>query len=237
MSTLASKGYAKADLLEYIKRQLGYPIWCVEMTDDQIMDSIQDALMEYSQWRPSTSVIPVQLAQNVNRYLEGVDVGQGVVQVDFVERLPTPTNIFYGNLIDPAPLMKTGMDDYDTFQRWRKTFMRVTSIQPDWHYDDMNQVLFIHNPIARWMATAWVYGNFEDTATLPAYGANWVKNYALARARYVYGEILSKFSGAIPGPVQNLQLDQQKRQEASQQIEKLITELRNAQFFTPISID
>jgi hypothetical protein len=46
-----------------------------------------------------------------------------------------------------------------------------------------------------------------------------------------------KFSGAIPGPVQNLQLDQQKRDRADQRLKELRQELQGMARTTPVMID
>jgi len=171
------------------------------------------------------------------RYLEGENVGLGIVQVDFVEPNPVPTEIFYGNLINPAPLFRTGLDEYDSFLRWRKTWQRVTSIRPDWIYDEIEGVLYIHNPIERYQAGIQAYWPFERTEGLSYTGAQWVKEYALARSQLLLGEIFMKFSGAIPSPLQNLQLDAAKRDKAQAQIDKLIEQVKGMQRHTPVLID
>jgi hypothetical protein len=68
-------------------------------------------------------------------------------------------------------------------------------------------------------------------------GAQWVKEYALEKARYLLGEVWSKFSGAIPGPLQNLQLDQGKREKAEAALQKLRDKLQGMQKSAGISID
>ena len=240
--TLPIVGYTTDQLANYIFRQLGYPTWQVELTKQQVLDAIQDALVKYSQYKPMLKYQALQLSSGVFQYLKGVDLGSpgapalGVVHVDFVEPNPVPTEIFYGNLIDPAPLFRTGLDEYDSFLRWRKTWTRVTSIQPDWLYDDNTQSLYIHNPIARYHCGIVIYVTWAINR-LPIWGADWVKLYALAKARYTYGEVLAKFSGAVPAPVNNMQLDQAKRQEAEKALNALETRLFNAMESTPLIID
>jgi len=231
-------GYTVDQLANYIKRQLGFPTWQVELSHQQILDKVQDALFKFSQYRPKLGYQALPLARNVNAYLKGVEIGQdGPIQVDFVEPLPTPTAIFYGNLIDPAPLFRTGLDEYDTWMRWRKTWMRVTSVQPDWYYDQVGKVLYIHNPIERYSASVFAYLTYNDTTELTQVGAEWVKEYSLETCRWLYGDIMSKYSGAIPGPLQNLQLDQQKRSNAEKRIEQLEQKLHGMQQLSPIMID
>lgn len=235
--TLPLKGYTVDQLKNYIMRQLGAPTWNVDLTNQQILDCIQDALGMFSQWVPVTRVGSLPLVRGQFKYLQGADVGQGVARVDFVEPNPVPTEIFYGNLINPAPLFRTGLDEYDMFLRWRKTWQRVTSIRPDWFYDEYEQALYIHNPIERYHAGVFCYFPQTDPSKLNLVGADWVKRYALARSRLLLGEVWMKFSGAIPGPLQNMQLDQQKRDKAQEEIDKLMEQLKGMQTSTPALID
>lgn len=245
--------YTNDQLAAYIRRQLGEPTWVVELTNQQVLDTINDALEEFSIWVPATKVLQFQLVKGQFSYAinEGsVSVattnresiiregfGQGVSRVWFVEPNPVPTEIFYGNLINPAPLFRVGMDEYDTFLRWRKTWQRVTSIAPDWFFDEPNQQLLIHNPIERYSAAVEFFGNYTNTFALSPTGSNWVKKYALESSRFLYGEILSKYSGAIPAPAKDMQLDTAKREKAQERLDKLRDELKGMQTLTPIQID
>jgi hypothetical protein len=234
---LPLKGYSIDQLSDYIYRQLGAPTWEVELTKQQIADGVQDALRLYSLYCPLTRVGNIMLVRGQYRYLAGIDVDQGIVDVQFVEPNPVPTEIFYGNLINPAPLFRLGLDEYDTFLRWRKTWQRVTSVRPDWFYDEAEICLYIHNPIERYQAAVFFYSSYTRTQGLPPVGAQWVQEYALEKSRFLLGDIWSKFSGAIPGPLQNLQLDQQKRDRADQRLRELREQLKAMQKSAPIMID
>lgn len=235
--TLPIRGYSVDQLKNYILRQLGQPVWNVEVTSQQVLDCIQDAVGLFSEWVPLRRPQSLQLIRGQTRYLEGVDVGCGVASVSFVEPNPVPTEIFYGNLINPAPLFRTGLDEYDTFLRWRKTWQRVTSIMPDWFYDEYEQCLYIHNPIERYLCGVICFFPYPNTQSLPPLGSRWVKEYALARAKYLQADIWQKFSGAIPGPVKDIQLDSGKRELAKQEIEALRQQLFAMQQSAGIFID
>jgi hypothetical protein len=235
--TLPLRGYTVDQLANYILRQLGAPVWNVEITKQQILDCIQDALNLFSEWLPLRKPQSLQLTRGRFSYLEGVDVGYGVADVSFVEPNPVPTEIFYGNLINPAPLFRTGLDEYDTFLRWRKTWQRVTSIKPDWFYDDSERTLYIHNPIERYLAGVIAYFPYSSTSSLTPVGSRWVKEYALAKSRFLLAEVWMKFSGAIPGPIKDLQLDQGKRESAKQDMDKLVEQLKGMQTGGGIFID
>jgi hypothetical protein len=235
--TLPARGYTVDQLVAYIQRQLGSPVFTVELSKQQLLDIIQDALVLYSQWRPRIRYGAVMLSRGTFAYLQGVDLGTGPAAVFFVQTTPLPQDIFWGNLVGVAPMMMTGMSEYDLFLRWQKMWARVTSVQPDWAYDEIEKILYIHNPIDRWHCGVVAYTAYENVSLLDPFGAVWVKEYAFQKARHAYAEILSKFSGAIPGPVKDLQLDQGKRGEASTKITELETRLFGAQISTPIMID
>lgn len=235
--TLPLKGYTCDQLADYIFRQLGAPVWQVELSRQQVLDAIQDALQLYSLWVPQVRVGTIQLIRGRFKYLEGQDVGQGIALVTFVEPNPVPTEIFYGNLINPAPLFRVGIDEYDSFLRWRKMWQRVTSVKPDWFYDEPAQTLYIHNPIERYQAGVFIYGNYERTEGLDQNGAQWVKEFALEQARFTYGEILAKYGNAIPAPLKDIQLDSQKRDKAEKRLDTLRERLQGMQRLTPVSFE
>lgn len=235
--TLPLRGYTIDQLRNYIIRSLGGPVWNVELTNQQILDCIQDSLSLYSQWVPNIKVGNLVLVRGQFKYLDGEDVGLGIANVQFVEPNPVPTEIFYGNLINPAPLFRLGLDEYDVFLRWRKTWQRVTSIRPDWFYDEMESALYIHNPIERYQAGVFAYWPHTRTEKLPATGADWVKRYSLALARFRLSDIWMKFSGAIPGPLQNLQLDNTRRESAQTELDKLMEQLKGMGRMAPAMLD
>lgn len=219
--------YTVDQLANWIFRKLGSPSWTIELSRQQALDAIKDSVDYYSLYRPKLRYKALKMFSHKHDYYNGEDLGQGVVDVQFLEPNPVPTEIFYGNLIDPAPIFRTGVDEYDTFLRWRKTWMRVTSVRPDWYYDDVDRILWIHNPLERYDASVWYMQGYtmETVPNLDPTGKTWVRDYALAKAKATYGEILEKYSGAIPGPVQNLQLDQSKSADGEQSIEKLEAKL------------
>lgn len=230
--------YTIDQLADYILRQLGSPVFTVEITKQQVLDTINDSLQLYSLWRPRIKYGAVTLVRGQSAYLTGVDLGEtGPAQVFFVQRTPVPQELFWGNLIDVTPLLLTGVDSYDMFLRWQKTAARVMSITPDWFYDEISKTLFIHNPIDRYQCGVVAYVSYDNVVNLDRYGADWVKQHAFQKSRLAYAEIMSKYSGAIPGPVKDLQLDTNKRSLAQVEVDKLETTLKGAMISTPIQTD
>ena len=89
--SLPLKGYTKDQLANYVFRQLGAPTWEVELTKQQVLDGINDALSLFSQWVPLERVGNAVLVRGQFKYLQGYDIDQGIVRVDFVEPNPVPT--------------------------------------------------------------------------------------------------------------------------------------------------
>ena len=101
----------------------------------------------------------------------------------------------------------------------------------------MERCLYVHNPIERYQAGVFCYWPHADTKRLTYTGADWVKRMSLASSELQLGELWMKYSGAIPGPLQNIQLDQQKRELAQAKVDKLMEQLKGMQMSTPFSID
>lgn len=101
--TLPLVGYTADQLRNYVIRALGAPVWQVEITNQMILDCIQDALGLYSQWVPNIKVGNLPMVRGQYKYLSGEYVGLGITQVDFVEPNPVPVRWIqpcsYGNLL------------------------------------------------------------------------------------------------------------------------------------------
>ena len=236
--TLPLTGYSVDQLCSYILRKLGQNVFVVELERQQVLDSIQDALAEYSQWRPRIGYGGLQLQGGVFEYLQGVDLGYGVTKVDFINPTQAPADLYWlTNLVNPAPVLNSRMDEYDVFLRWYKTWGRVTSVYPDWIYDTGCKVLYIYNASPIYHCGVQFMDVWRDTTKLDAFGAKWVKDFSYETARYSYSDIMSKYSGAIPGPVRDLQFDPNKRGEAQNRIDKLMEQLKGSRITPGIMQD
>jgi len=221
-------------LIEYVKNELGGGFWKVEISPPQIRAAIQDALKEYSRRIPLEGYGAISLSSTHSNYdLSAQDMGFGVHTVNFIEPDPRPSAIFYANLLDVAPIRTSRFQDYDIFLRWRKTFMKVTSVQPEWHWDQNAKILWIYNPIQDYKASMfWYLPRTLETVELAH--ERWVEKYILARSKYILGVNRSKFQGAIPGPSKEISTDgKDMKDEGKQELEKLEVELLSMQIDGP----
>jgi len=220
----------KEDLRLYVCEELGGGVWNVELTPAQIDRAINDTLELYSRHMPIQAYAGVNISPNQNRYeFPNMDLGFGVVHVDFVEPDPKPSSIFYASLLDVAPIRTVQFTDYDLFLRWRKTFMKVTSVEPEWLWDEQLRVLWIYNPISDYKATMYYYLP-HTLETVPLVHERWFKDYLLGRSKYMLGLNRSKFQGAVPGPSKDINTDgQELKSEGKEEMERYREEIFSMQ--------
>ena len=72
VSSSMSKVFSNDDLIEYIKRSLGYPVVQVELTDDQIQMAIDDAIQEIQPWYTSYRYVTVNVSRAIDLSEYGV---------------------------------------------------------------------------------------------------------------------------------------------------------------------
>jgi len=224
----------EAGLIEYVKNELGGGFWKVELSPSQIKLAIQDALKEYSRRIPIEMFGAIALSSTQSKYdFSAQDMGFGIYHVAFVEPDPKPSAIFYANLLDVAPIRTSRFQDYDLFLRWRKTFMKVTSVQPEWFWDPIQKILWIYNPIEQYKASYFWYMP-RELATVDLAHERWVEKYVLARSKYMLGVNRSKFQGAIPGPSKDINTDgKEMKEEGTKETEELETQMLSMQIDGP----
>jgi len=224
----------EAGLLDYVVTELGNGAWQVELLEKQIKNAITDTLEHYSRRLPLLGYGAVSLSTTQNKYtFPGQDFGFGIWHVSFIEPDPKPSAIFYANLLDVAPIKTGRFGDYDIFLRWRKTFMKVTSVEPEWMWDQNAQTLWIYNPIEAYKASMWWYLP-KTLAQVDLVHERWVKDYLLARCKYLLGLNRSKFQGAIPGPARDITTDgNDLKSEGRDEMKRLEDQLFSMQAETP----
>lgn len=220
MEDISIKRYNVSDLIQYIKTSLGGNIFSVELDNDAIIQAITDALLEYSKRIPLVAHMTMQISPSVRVY-PLPDTGYGVFYWDFIQPDPKPSALFYANLLDVAPVKASTMESYDIFLRWRKTFMRVTSVAPQAEWDELNNVMVVYAPVdGTNMCVAWHQPRNLSQVRLE--DQDWIRKYTLAKCKFTLSQVRDKFSGVLPGPAQNLQLNGAKlAAEATTEIEKL----------------
>lgn len=150
--------FSRKELAEYIKKKLGGIVWRIEGFEntDAVEVCIDEAVMKYSTQVPLMKWETIEPFKN--RYTLKTDGVIGVLQVNFLESINrfSSSNLLLGltqNLTGVAPINIAGTTpnisgDIMAFLQWRKSFQRVTSIMPQWFYDDTTKEITIYNPAA-----------------------------------------------------------------------------------------
>lgn len=216
---------------DYIIQELGQGVFKVELSAQQLDESIRDALRIFSKRKPLVGVHAVDVRPDIKTYhlTEEVKRSYGVFHVDFVDVSTPVTALFYYNLIHPAPIRPSFMTDMDIFMRWRKTFQRVLSVAPSWEYFQDRNILMLYTVVHRAKATYFFHFP-RKLSQVPMQHSDWILKYSTAKSKLKLGRIRSKFTGALPGPSRDLQMDGDTLvSEANEEIRTLEEELMSMQ--------
>jgi hypothetical protein len=234
--SLLDENYTLDALRSFILKRLGGAIWRIEGSDqgntDNIDQSISIALHAYSRRVPlqvftsfpTTSAKTSYDIKRMCRRLHDKTI-YTVGRVDFVTA-SLVVSPFTASLVGVAPLLNMEGQDFDMFLTWRKTFQRVTGIEPKWLWEEDEQMLRIYNPVHNSVAGVLVMCS-RDFDHVRLLHKDWLRRAALANAKEQLGIHRGKFGGALPGPGgTSLTLDATKMiDDARAELEKLNEEL------------
>jgi hypothetical protein len=219
---LGIKKYNVQELRSYVRSELGSGLFQVELTDEQINNSITDALLLYGSRVPVIWSRIIPISPECRMYPLKHDAGYGVFDMEFITDDVRPASVFYMGLLgDQVPLNSVMLADYDTFLRYRKTMMRATSVLPQWDYLETENALMIYAPVFNLQA-CYFWHMPRKLSQVRLEHQRWIRNYSLAQSKLQLGKTRSKFQGVLPGPAQNLTLNGEALQaEAREEIKEL----------------
>jgi len=195
--------------VDWIKRRLGGDLWRLEgIHAGAIEDCIDETLMLYSTRVPRLwyEIVP----HGVRTYAPKAKAVLGVVSMSFISPISTTGGYAAGyqwnnNLTGvglvpqagPGLLMPAG--DLMRWQMARKSFMRVASLTPQYHWDPSAQLLHVYNPSISYFSFALLTLS-KTFAEINANHRNWFRNHAFCIARMRLAENREKFDGAVQAP-------------------------------------
>lgn len=194
-------------LLEYVKRQLGYPTVNVELTTMQVKDCIEEVVELFNRYLPLTETQGQTL--NKGKYVVSQpDSNLGVLDVEFLRRDRLDEYSVESALIyDPFYFISSGslggMDPafYTASRMWLESVGRVFGAEFD--YESNDEGVFLYLPAEANVKIVWAmpYTSLEDIK--PEYHSLF-KKLTLAKSKQILGEIRRKYAGvpAASGVVQ-----------------------------------
>lgn len=248
----------KAQLTERIKRDLGWPLVKVELTEDQIDDAIDDSVFEYVRWATSNANEEVFFTISLSAGQSLYDLPEGVITVlDYddsggsstggVNTLFTVESFLYtmgyypdlgrnyGNLVSYHMALDflKNLDRYVTNKYVYRYFERTNQLQLIPIPDEQQYVL-----IRAFMKKGSALGSWtEEDFNEDLYSESWVRRYSLTLSKEKLGYIRRKFSNFQSLGGSSIQLDgDQLIQEAREEKERLLEELKNDQSWEGMDI-
>jgi len=197
------------DFRKYILRKLGSPVINVELTTDQIDDSIDDAVQLFYENHydgVNLGYIPVDITLGTSTYTLDSNVHDvlevlGTNSLSFED--PMLINRFYNNLynVDGASCSSYRYDLVD-ITVWRQNYKNlIESYNNDilFDFNSISKQLILHiEPLKNTIYMLKVYQSELDLEDI--YGDRWLKKYATATAKKQWATNLQKYSGAqMPG--------------------------------------
>lgn len=205
--------FDEQEYVEWVKRQLGYPILDVELDPENIKDGLKEALALYSKFKARKATESFTAADGMTVHPITTPGVRGVYKVDFqgvtdglnapnIEaQLMSGSFAYYGVA---AP--KMDLRYYEYARQWVKLASRELSSEQDYHLSDDGRTVYIYSPGRMTKVTLTLTLDHVSPRTVPTHDQYWIRRYMLAYSKGILGRIRSKFS-TIPGANKDLTLD------------------------------
>jgi hypothetical protein len=192
----------EAEVISFVRAQLGHPKRVIELDDTQIKEAIKRAVRKWSTTIPNIRKGYFQAnsgQQAYNLTTLGKEFGKGVIMV-YPEPITSPQAVYndfeYYRLRQP-PYVDMGELVVD--QIYYREIGILTGTDFDWHWDEGTTTILLKPIPSRSFVCAYDYNDPPDTIDeVPVYSQGWVVDYTLALSKEMLGRVRDKFKG-VPG--------------------------------------
>ena len=231
----------KQEIFDYVFRMLGGGMIDVELDPDHYETAIKDAFDRYRQ-RSDHSVeesylfMPTVIDQNTYTLPNEVIEIRKIFRRSIGSRtgggdggtLFEPFNMAYTNSYLLASTNMGGLATYNAFAQYQELVGRMfgSFIEFKWN-NTTKELTILQRPRAEETILLYVYNHRPDSELMNDYLAKqWIKDYTLAKCKYMLGEARSKFA-TIAGPQGGSTLNGDAlKQEAQAELDKLEEDLK-----------
>lgn len=206
-------------VFDFIRRSLGYPRVPVELTDDQLLDALSQAVFQYNRYRNYDVNMDIYNTVNLERHADGgYYLPVGINKDDIIEILFKPryswswysgdnslmANIYMQNLFSGYNLSQSAADYYINITT-QNDLRNLLGTQSGWHI--MNGRLYLF-PVFEGIETMNIGIKYRESISIEEINTNMqIKQLALAYAKITLGTIRSTFGDQIPGGDAMVQLN------------------------------
>lgn len=228
----------RQEFKDWILRQLGYPLVTIELTDDHLEDSINEAVETFTKYcSQETEYIAMDLSgyvspsglllpNNVTSVFQIDDQGASTFGND-VNRLFSIPNVMLntGMLAVPNPGESWNWINYEMSMEYLKLTRRMLGGGFQFEYNPRSKYLKLYPDPKKEGVNGWIVFscNVIRQAT-SQYGERWVKRYALALAKIILGTVRGKFDSVQL--VGGGSLNKEIKQEGISERDDLMVKLR-----------
>ena len=224
---------SKKLLMKYIKEQLGAPLINIEITDEQLSQIIDDSVQKYTEYAygtledvvlfvlkgpctvklPNTITNVIKLSKGGSSNITNFGTNFGSGYVPDIWSAQYFTSSLTGDIV-PAII----------------SISNTTSVLEKYFGDDIyynfnanKKILQVFEDYHGAVALHYQYEYLANEENDFVYNNEWIKQYTVAKAKFLWGSIVGKFSQALVGGAQINYSD--IKSEAQQEIERLHEEL------------
>jgi hypothetical protein len=225
-----------SELFRYIRSQLGEPLIPAEITDEQLEDCVSDAVWWYNRWRnPKEGLLYLQLEGTAkDGYTIPAVVGGEENIIEIIMRPRYPFTYYAGrtDLVTNLYLQYLFQSYRTGFSEFLADYYITVSIEQDINiilgtqikWEVLNGKLFIH-PSPDSLNIAIRYRSALTPAEIVT--NQWIREYTLAKAKIVLGNIRSTFKSGIVGGEGMMQLNgEDLKAEGFQELERIREDLK-----------
>jgi hypothetical protein len=207
---------ARIRLIKVLKNQLGYPVQCVELKEEQFNIAIDNALDTYRQLCDhaySQRFIIMTLSEDQQTYYlnSSSDNTDKVVSVHKINRLNIlganslnwDTNVYFQNFVNQYYTSGyTDMLSIHMVHSLSEDFQRLFAGDMPFIWDEATRELTILRKVARAerIILEVEIERTEQELLLDRWCKQWLQNWALAECKEYLGLIRTKYSSGTPGP-------------------------------------
>lgn len=238
---------ARIRLIKVLKGQLGWPVMCVELKEEQFNIAIDNALDTYRQLSDGaykTAYVLYTLIEGQQTYYlnSAVDQTDHIVSVNKIHRL----NILGSNSLnwDSNIYFQTFLNQYYSagytdilsihlVHSLSEDFNRIFAGDMTFIWNEATRELFLSRKVSRneKVVMEVIMERSEQELLLDRYCKQFLQNWALAECKETLGMIRSKFSSGTPGAAGTITLNGEMLiSEARQDMTELREQLINNEF-------
>lgn len=226
-----------SDLINYIKRRLGYPVVNLEITDQQIFDCIHLTIQKFLEVGYSGTQLRFQVFNtnvNNNVYILPYEVVSVLKVYEINENLNSDQIFSINNMLiqdffhNSPQFMAGSLLTFELLNQFLDSFSMYFSKQLLYDFNSINKNLYLFNKPNTSKIGVLYYEILDYTSSnnINLYDHIWIKQYATELTKYQWAQNLIKYSGSVLP--QGLQLNAEKlMEEAKEKIDKLEEELQS----------